>query len=151
MTSDLVFGSVISVVFMSVMVVNMADLAPDTVMRTSDYFEVHGIDARRVDDTAHLRVNREIHEPIEMSYNVRIMEYVAGGWIERCIAEGGPLEYRPEASLPEIVTLDWWTNGKCSTLPDGDTQIWTTWTPWSAAGPHLAPVSVVVDVKGEGK
>lgn len=112
---------------------------------TTDFFEVQSVTADRVGDTAHLKVSRIIHGPIEMQFTVRIMSENAGGWSQFCKAESGVFQYRPEAVLPEPVTLDWWTDGHCPSLPPGPVRIITTWTP---AKSGLDPVTVVTEVEG---
>lgn len=36
-------------------------------------------------------------------------------------------DYKTESSLPGIVTLDWWTGGKCAWLPAGRYILSTSW------------------------
>jgi hypothetical protein len=143
---DMVFSSLVSLGVTGSLVIGGVNLMPQNYEGTADYFEVHAIDATRLGDTASLRVNRSIKKPVEMSSTVRVMERGSVGWREYCIAQGPTIQYRPDAELPDPVTLGWWTWGKCPKLPDGDAQIWTTWTPQMFG---LAPVSYVVDIPAE--
>ncbi len=36
-------------------------------------------------------------------------------------------DYRPGASMPAKLTLEWWTNGRCPTLPNGRYVLTTLW------------------------
>ena len=133
----------------SMLLIGQSQIAAPTEV-TSEFFEVHSIQAERVGDTAVLFVDREIHAPITQSFTVRVMELQDGQWSQFCQMESEPIEYRPNVALVDKaspiaggVSLDWWTYGKCATLPEGQAQVWTTWTP-QAFG--LYPVSYVFDV-----
>jgi hypothetical protein len=109
----------------------------------SDYFEVSSVEAHRDGQTAILYVDRVIKTPLMMSFDVRVFEVrPEGAWLV-CVAAGGPYNYRPDAILPNPVTLEWWTNGACNKLPDGDVQIETTWDP---IVPDFPPISVTTEV-----
>jgi len=110
---------------------------------TARYFDVRSVSAERVGNTAHLHIDRAIYAPIEMSFAVRIMED-RGGWHQVCKHESGVFQYRPEAELPVPVTLDWWTDGRCASIPPGPVQIITTWTPANRA---LEPVTRIARVE----
>lgn len=94
-----------------------------------NFFEVHSIEAERVGNTAVLRVDREIHAPINMAYTVRVMAVENGKYQQVCKASSNSFLYMPQAELPDQITLDWWTDGECPELPDGPSQIITTWDP----------------------
>ncbi len=119
-------------------------LRPLIMPRTSDYFEVVSVEANRVGDTAEMAVERYIYSPIVMEYTVRVMRDRPDGLSMVCVSHGGPFEYQPRAILPEPLTLDWWTDGDCKTIPEGPVQIITTWTP---IDDRLKPVTVIARVK----
>jgi len=110
---------------------------------TARYFDVRSVSAERVGDTAHLHIDRAIYAPIEMSFSVRVMED-RGEWHQVCKHESGVFQYRPEAALPVPVTLEWWTDGRCVSIPPGPVQIITTWTPANRA---LEPVTRIARVE----
>lgn len=143
-TGNMVFQTLAAFSITGAMTLSAVDMMPENTITTSEFFEVHGITAKREGSTAIFKVNREIHQPITMSYTVRVMVDKGGRWHQSCFATASPFEYSPDAILPDPIKLDWWTNGDCTTLPEGRVQIWTTWTPQLYG---LAPVSVVVDVE----
>lgn len=110
----------------------------------ADYFEVSSVTAHRDGKTAVLYVDREIKTPLLMSFDVRVfLVQPDGAWLV-CLAAGGPYNYRPDAVLPNPVTLEWWTNGACNSLPDGQIEIETT---WDAIVPDFPPLSITTEVK----
>lgn len=117
-------------------------LAPKATLAT--YFEVHSIEAIRDGNTAILVVDRDIHAPIDMAYTVRVMSVNGTGVTQFCKSESNTFRYLPTAQLPDPITLDWWTNGACPTLPDGPAQIITTWEPYPSG---LAPLTVITEVR----
>lgn len=151
--TDVFFWGALSAVTAANLMTTVGDTLPDTMPQTRDFFEVHGIEAVRVGDTAALFVDRTIHQPIPMSFTVRVMEAAGDQWSLFCYAEGQVIEYSPSAVISDpnapldgAVGLDWWTYGKCPVLPDGEAQIRTTWTP-QAFG--LYPVSFNITIPEE--
>lgn len=140
---DVIYNAIVGLGVSSSLVIGGVKLMPQTHDTTQDFFEVHAIEATRSGDKAALRVSRTIHQPIEMQATVRVMERGTAGWRQYCLAEGPTVQYRPEAEMPGTVTLAWWTWGKCPDLPEGDAQVWTTWTPQRFG---LAPLSYVLDI-----
>jgi hypothetical protein len=114
-------------------------------VQTADFYEIKSISAVREGDTARLVVDRQVKREIPMSYAVRVFQIDDRGAHLLCIAEHGPYMYRPDAVLPDDVTLDWWTDGDCRHIPPGRVEIETTWQPKL---PGLLPVSVTVPVEG---
>lgn len=108
------------------------------------FFEVRSVTAERVGGTAILHVDREIHYPIHMAFTVRVMEQRGLGWQEVCAAPSNVILYLPDAELPDPVTLDWWTWGKCPNLPDGPVRIVTTWEPEPRG---MEPLTVVTEIE----
>ena len=47
-----------------------------------------------------------------------------------CEARGGPITYRPDATRPDPLTLDWWapSDPRCADLPLGAFVLETCWT-----------------------
>lgn len=110
---------------------------------TRDYFEVHAIRGERHDDTAMLWVDRTIKAPVHMGYIVRVHEWTAAGWRQYCRAAGPTILYKPDTILDQPVSLDWWSDGICPTLPDGPARIVTTWQPtFKDAAPLTYTVSL---------
>lgn len=151
--TDLAFWGTLSIVStLNAVATISGTISQDTIV-TADYFEPLEIDAVRVGDTAAIYFNRIIHRPVTMGFTVRIMESSDNGWSQFCYMSAPPIEYSPSAvlfdknaPLPDSVGLDWWTYGKCATLPDGEAQIWTTWEPKDIG---LLPVSIKVDVESK--
>jgi hypothetical protein len=113
-------------------------------VQTADYYEVASLRAVRDGDTALLVVDRQIKREIPMSYAVRVFQIDDRGAHLICTADHGPYMYRPDAVLPEVVTLEWWTDGDCAAIPPGRVEIETTWAPKL---PGLLPVSITVPVE----
>ena len=111
-----------------------------------DYFEVTEYEAHRTGDTAVFDYTRIIHRPIVMGYTVRIMEQVGDSYAQFCSMSFPPFEYRPENIPPDIVTLEYWTNGLCPNLPEGPARIVTTWLP---AVLGMAPLVKATHVEGK--
>ena len=105
--------------------------------QTGDYFEVRDIALERPD---RLYVDRAIKRPVDMSFRVRVQERVPGGWRTVCEGRDGPIHYDPGTVLDQPVTLEWWTNGECVTLPEGQARVITTWTPIG-----MDPVTVIAE------
>lgn len=72
-------------------------------------------------------VNRTIQRAFIADWSVLIRRWNGARWVVYCAANGGG-EYRPDADLPDPVTLDWWTNGQCTTPVQGRYLISTVWT-----------------------
>lgn len=109
----------------------------------ADFFEVENLVAVREGDTALLQVSRTIKQPLHMSFTVRILGDGREGWEEHCAMTSGVILYQPGRSLPDPVTLDWWTWGRCPTIPAGPAMIETTWAP--AGG--LPPLTIQTIVR----
>jgi hypothetical protein len=79
-----------------------------------------------------LLVDREIRRPVYGDWTVTVRKHVGDGWVLHCVATGGS-DYSPLASLPDPLTLDWWTLDQCQDLTAGTYFITTTWAfrpPW---------------------
>ena len=139
--ADGVFALAVAMGVSGLLVDGVVRMVPER--NTEDFFQVHEIKAVRDGDGANLFVDRSILMPIHMGFTVRVMEKTPTGWRQYCGAPADPFLYQPDAVLDQPVTLDWWTWGKCPTLPEGPARIVTTWTP-TARG--LQPLSYTVEV-----
>lgn len=74
-----------------------------------------------------MQVDRAIHREFRASWSVLVRRYGGGGWEVVCTARGGG-DYRLDSLLPDPVTLSWWTDGQCETLPPGRYFVSTIWT-----------------------
>lgn len=72
-------------------------------------------------------VDRIIHRDFVANWSALVRRWDGDGWTVYCTATGFG-NYRPDATLPDPVTLNWWTNGKCPTLGTGRYLITTIWT-----------------------
>ncbi len=57
-----------------------------------------------------LAVDRTIRRDFYGRYNVAVYRFDGGGWVAVCTAEKARI-YRAGARLPEVLTLEWWTEG----------------------------------------
>ena len=73
-----------------------------------------------------LEVDREIHRRFIGEWSVVVRVHVEDGWKVWCTASGKG-DYVPDASLPDPLTLHWWTGGQCETPPPGRYYIATVW------------------------
>lgn len=74
-----------------------------------------------------MQVDRTIHRQFYADWFVVVRQYKDGaGWEAVCTGQGSGA-YIPEAVLPLPLTLDWWTEGSCTTLPLGRYFISTVW------------------------
>ncbi len=142
MNDGVAFPFAIALIFAAMGVDTAVTVLPRADM--DQFFEVQSVAAERQGDTAILHVDREIHQPLHMSFSVRVMSQGKRGWVETCAMSSGVIEYSPDNALPDPVTLDWWTWGECPTLPPGPARIITTWTP---AVKGFDPVTVIADVR----
>ena len=74
-----------------------------------------------------MRVDREIKRPFAAVWTaqVRTVRESGEGYVA-CTASAYS-EYKDGAELPEMLTLDWWTDGRCATLPAGRYMLSTAW------------------------
>ena len=92
-------------------------------------------------------IDRQIVRPFQGTWYVMVRQQHGTGWVITCAANGGG-NYRVDALLPDPVTLDWWTEGKCKTLDPGRYQISTSWniSPKSGADKRLLVESNIFEV-----
>ena len=70
-------------------------------------------------------VDREIVRPFYATWTVNVRNW-DGAWAIFCQSYGGG-DYKVGAIFPKKLTLRWWTNGQCPTLPAGKYMLTTTW------------------------
>ena len=141
-TMDAIYGLMVAAGVTGLAVDSMVKVAPKPV--TADFFEVREIRAERDGSGALLWIDRDIHRAVYMAATVRIMAQMDSGWREYCIADGPTILYNPAAVLDQPVTLDWWSFGKCPSLPPQRAMIETTWAPRDGS---LEPVTKQVVVE----
>ena len=101
-----------------------------TILPPSSYWmhvhSVYAFDTPKNADVA-MVVDREIKRPFTAQWNVLVRRATLdGGWEIVCMARGGG-DYRPDAVLPDPLTLDWWTDGQCPHPPAGQIMVSTVW------------------------
>ena len=74
-----------------------------------------------------LFVDREVKRPVYGRWTVTVRRYEGNGWALACPPARGSSDYFPQASLPDPLTLGWWTDGQCSITEPGRYFITTTW------------------------
>ena len=73
-----------------------------------------------------LYVDRTINRPFQGTWNVTIKRIDAHQEMVAC-AENAVVFYEPKHRLPPVITLGWWTNGTCTSLPPGFYVVDTIW------------------------
>jgi hypothetical protein len=139
--NDLAFNFVSALAVAGSAFVGLSHVVPRP--NLDDYFTVDRLEAERDGDTAILHVDRTIHQPIHMGFTVRVLAEGSEGWVEHCAMTSGVILYQPGRALPDPVTLDWWTWGRCTKLPKGKALIETTWAPEGG----FAPLTITTEVK----
>ena len=71
-------------------------------------------------------VHRTIHRNFVGTWGVTVRALENTGTYVTCAASAVS-DYRIGTDLPEVITLGWWTDGRCETLPAGTYLIQTTW------------------------
>jgi hypothetical protein len=75
-----------------------------------------------------MQVDRTIHRPFTAEWRVLVRKLTPDGRVEIVCAAAGGGNYRPDAALPDPMTLAWWTNGQCPNPPPGQILVSTIWT-----------------------
>jgi len=73
-----------------------------------------------------MAVDRTIHRDVFGEWAVIVRHQTERGWATYCAAEGAT-DYDPRATLPEPLTLSWWTDGGCTINDPGLYFVTTTW------------------------
>lgn len=71
-------------------------------------------------------VDRRINRPFYANWTVTVRKWDGNGWVIVCVGKG-QTSYRVDATLPSPVTLDWWTDKACPTLPVGKYTVDALW------------------------
>lgn len=74
-----------------------------------------------------MEVDRKIHRPFSGEWSVLVRKKRGEHWVVACPSYGMG-NYRPDAELPEPLTLNWWTDGACPTLVAGTYLMTTSWS-----------------------
>ncbi len=98
-------------------------------MPASHWFEVRSV---HVFDTFEgfppkMAVDRTIHRPFQGDWIATVMRQESGGRFTTYCPAPGSSDYRPTASLPENLDLNWWTWPRKCDLPPGVYRINTLW------------------------
>ncbi len=95
----------------------------------SFWFEVRTVQVQEtLENTPILMVvDREIKRPFVAEW-VATVRRVSPTKLEPFCSGSGRNDYSPVQDMPEVPTLEWWTGGKCPTLPAGDYIVDTVWT-----------------------
>lgn len=72
-------------------------------------------------------VDRDIRRDVSANWSVSVREISKSGGIRLACSAGQLSDYKTTAKLPDVLTLGWWTNGRCETLPAGHYIVNTTW------------------------
>ena len=94
----------------------------------SFWFEVKDLrvlDATR-DQPITLYVNRTIHRPFQATWTATVKSIYSDTTVVAC-STSATNNYATNSVLPTTLTLGWWTNGTCKTLPQGKYILETTW------------------------
>lgn len=84
-----------------------------------------------VDDTTAgkpvtMHVDRKVHRDFVGRWAVTVRELQGTENLLTCVSSAVS-DYRIGANLPKALTLAWWTNGRCETLPVGVYVVTTVW------------------------
>lgn len=99
---------------------------------------VHVADTKAGDPIL-MHVEREIHRDFSGTWGVSVRVMDAGHGYVVC-SEGAASGYLQGADLPDTLTLSWWTNGQCNTLPVG---VYIVQTVWQVHGNGLLPAKTI--------
>ena len=103
-----------------------------------DVQSVHVKDTKAGDPVV-MHVQREIHRDFSGTWgvSVRVMDAGKGYIVCSASAVSG---YKEGADLPDTLTLSWWTNGHCNTLPVG---VYLVQTVWQVHGSGILPAKTI--------
>jgi len=134
---DVLFGKaafVLSVLWISVLV--LIQLWP-----ASWWMEVQSVHVAdtKAGDPVVMHVQREIHRDFSGTWGVSVRVMDAGKGFVACSASAIS-GYKEGADLPDTLTLSWWTNGHCNTLPVG---VYIVQTVWQVHGNGILPAKTI--------
>lgn len=99
---------------------------------------VHVADTKAGDPVV-MHVQREIHRDFSGTWGVSVRVMDAGKGFVVCSASAVS-GYKEGADLPDTLTLSWWTNGHCNTLPVG---VYIVQTMWQVHGSGILPAKTI--------
>lgn len=134
---DVLFGKaafVLSVLWISVLV--LIQFWP-----ASWWMEVQSVHVAdtKAGDPVVMHVQREIHRDFSGTWGVSVRVMDAGKGFVACSASAIS-GYKEGADLPDALTLSWWTNGHCNTLPVG---VYIVQTVWQVHGDGILPAKTI--------
>ena len=134
---DVLFGKlafVLSVLWISV-------LATVQLWPASWWMEVQSVHVKdtKVGDPILMHVQRDIHRDFSGTWGVSVRVMDAGKGYVVC-SESVVSGYQKGADLPDTLTLSWWTNGQCNTLPVG---VYIVQTVWQVHGSGILPAKTI--------
>ena len=134
---DVLFGKlafVLSVLWISV-------LATVQLWPASWWMEVQSVHVKdtKVGEPILMHVEREIHRDFSGTWGVSVRVMDAGKGYVVC-SESAVSGYKEGADLPDTLTLAWWTNGHCNTLPVG---VYIVQTVWEVHGNGILPAKTI--------
>ena len=134
---DVLFGKlafVLSVLWISV-------LATVQLWPASWWMEVQSVHVKdtKVGDPILMHVQRDIHRDFSGTWGVSVRVMDAGKGYVVC-SESAVSGYQKGADLPDTLTLSWWTNGQCNTLPVG---VYIVQTVWEVRGSGILPAKTI--------
>ena len=119
----------------------LAALAVVHLWPASYWLEVHSV--RIADSEAGkpilMYVERDIHRDFSGTWGVSVRQILDGKSRVAC-AQSAVIHYPVGSDLPEVLTLGWWTNGRCETLPAG---VYVVQTTWQIHGKGLLPAKTI--------
>lgn len=86
-----------------------------------------------------MHVQRDIHRDFNSTWGVSVRVMDAGKGHVVC-SESAVSDYQKGADLPDTLTLAWWTNGHCNTLPVG---VYIVQTVWQVHGNGILPAKTI--------
>ena len=86
-----------------------------------------------------MHVQRDIHRDFSGTWGVSVRVVDAGKGYVVC-SESAVSGYQKGADLPDTLTLAWWTNGQCNTLPVG---VYIVQTVWQVHGSGILPAKTI--------
>jgi hypothetical protein len=101
---------------------------PKVAPPASWWFEVHELHVSDADagEPVLLRYTRSIHRPFRADWIVSVRVVSADRAQEVCVGSASSL-YRPDAALPAVADLEWFTAGACPALAPGTYRVETHW------------------------
>ena len=94
----------------------------------SFWFDVASVrvEDSRVGGPVIMAVSRTIHRDFTGEWTTSLRRLQDGKWIAYCTASGAT-NYQTDSSLPDPLTLQWWTYPDCHPIDEGKYIMRTTW------------------------